>query len=156
MKRLVLAALAAVGFAVTARADFGGPTVMPRGQGQPPMMTPDEYRIQQERYGLLPMLRRVVWWKPADPAPAPVPGQVPHHPTTGYVPGMSGPGMCQPGMGGPGMYGAGMAPGMGGPGMYGAGMYGPGMMGPQGTLVFPHHPFARSPRDYFMWEPGRR
>ena len=30
---------------------------------------------------------------------------------------------------------------------------GPAMQGPmpgQGTLVFPHHPFARSPRDYFM------
>jgi hypothetical protein len=25
----------------------------------------------------------------------------------------------------------------------------------QGTLVFPHHPFVRSPRDYFMWQPGQ-
>jgi len=25
----------------------------------------------------------------------------------------------------------------------------------QGTLVFPNHPFVRSPRDYFMVEPGR-
>ena len=24
----------------------------------------------------------------------------------------------------------------------------------QGTLVFPHHPYVRSPRDYFMYEPG--
>jgi len=26
---------------------------------------------------------------------------------------------------------------------------------PQGTLVFPNHPFVRSPRDYFMYEPGK-
>lgn len=26
---------------------------------------------------------------------------------------------------------------------------------PQGTLVFPNHPFVRSPRDYFMSEPGK-
>jgi hypothetical protein len=25
----------------------------------------------------------------------------------------------------------------------------------QGTLVFPHHPYVRSPRDFFMYEPGR-
>lgn len=25
----------------------------------------------------------------------------------------------------------------------------------QGTLVFPHHPFVRSPRDYFMYEPNK-
>ncbi len=25
----------------------------------------------------------------------------------------------------------------------------------QGTLVFPHHTYVRSPRDYFMYEPGR-
>jgi hypothetical protein len=25
----------------------------------------------------------------------------------------------------------------------------------QGTLVFPNHTFVRSPRDYFMYEPGR-
>ena len=24
---------------------------------------------------------------------------------------------------------------------------------PGGTLVFPNHPFARSPRDFFMYEP---
>jgi hypothetical protein len=144
MKRMILAAMAAAGLAMTAQADFGGPGMPPpRGQGQP-MMSPEEYRIQQERYGLLPMLRRVVWWKPAAPTPpnGHMMGPGPQHPTTGYVPGM-----YHPGMGGPGMYG----PGMGGPGMYG-----PGMGGPQGTLVFPHHPFARSPRDYFMWEPGRR
>jgi hypothetical protein len=30
---------------------------------------------------------------------------------------------------------------------------GPAAYGPvqQGTLAFPHHPFVRSPRDFFMW-----
>lgn len=47
----------------------------------------------------------------------------------------------------------------GGYGGYGYGGYGSGgaanptMM--QGTLVFPHHPYVRSPRDFFMTEPGR-
>jgi hypothetical protein len=40
-----------------------------------------------------------------------------------------------------------------GPGCDGtAHAYGP--FGPHGTLVFPHHPFARSPRDFFMLEPA--
>jgi hypothetical protein len=34
---------------------------------------------------------------------------------------------------------------------YPVGAYGPA----QGTLVFPNHPFVRSPRDYFMYEPNR-
>jgi len=39
----------------------------------------------------------------------------------------------------------------GGCGPTGAG-YGPAG-DPGGTLVFPNHPFARSPRDFFMYEP---
>ena len=35
----------------------------------------------------------------------------------------------------------------------GQGQQYPQMM--QGTLVFPHHPFVRGPRDYFMSEPNR-
>jgi hypothetical protein len=34
--------------------------------------------------------------------------------------------------------------------------YPPGGFGQaQGTLVFPNHPFVRSPRDYFMMEPNK-
>src|SRR5262245_3442220 len=53
---------------------------------------------------------------------------------------------CAPGGygGGPNWGAAGY--GMGGP-AYGANA---GMM--QGTLAFPHHPFVRSPRDYFMMD----
>jgi len=53
----------------------------------------------------------------------------------------------------------------GGCGPFGRGSYGgPGAGGhgapnpyaaQQGTLVFPHHPYVRSPRDFFMYEPGR-
>jgi hypothetical protein len=30
-----------------------------------------------------------------------------------------------------------------------------GPMVNQGTLVFPHHPFVRSPRDFFMYDANR-
>lgn len=34
--------------------------------------------------------------------------------------------------------------------------YPPGALGPaQGTLAFPHHPFVRSPRDFFMLDLNR-
>lgn len=34
--------------------------------------------------------------------------------------------------------------------------YPPGMYGPaQGTLAFPHHPYVRSPRDFFMLDLNR-
>jgi hypothetical protein len=39
-----------------------------------------------------------------------------------------------------------------GPVGYGPPAYPPVM---QGTLAFPHNPYVRSPRDYFMYEPGR-
>ena len=56
------------------------------------------------------------------------------------------------GHGGHGHHGAGAGPGYG----HGHGGYGDpyGLM-MQGTLVFPHHTFVRSPRDFFMYEPGR-
>lgn len=47
------------------------------------------------------------------------------------------------GHGGDGGYGN--APGVGYPGTPGSQM--------PGTLVFPNHPYARSPRDFFMYEP---
>ncbi|MFO0800670.1 MAG: hypothetical protein U0804_24665 [Gemmataceae bacterium] len=46
----------------------------------------------------------------------------------------------------------------GGCGPFGHGSYGGAVAPPpvnQGTLVFPHHPYVRSPRDFFMYEPGR-
>jgi hypothetical protein len=43
----------------------------------------------------------------------------------------------------------------GGPGGYGYGPSYPGGQMMQGTLVFPNHPFVRSPRDFFMYEPNK-
>lgn len=42
-------------------------------------------------------------------------------------------------------------------GGYAGPAYGPPPYTPvmQGTLVFPHHPYIRSPRDFFMYEPNR-
>jgi hypothetical protein len=48
--------------------------------------------------------------------------------------------------------GLGHGGGGGGGGGYGGQMYPPVN---QGTLVFPHHTYVRSPRDFFMYEPGR-
>lgn len=157
MKRIWLTVAAAIGLAASARADFGGPPPasppqqMPDiynagGYGQPPTPAPD-------KYGLNPILRRVVWWKKnfggcANCGPqggAPVGNPMPYGgmPYGGGMPGMPGGGMPYGGM--PGMMGGAGMPGM--PGMPGGGM--------PGTLVFPNHPYSRSPRDYFMAEPGR-
>jgi hypothetical protein len=71
------------------------------------------------------------WWDPTTPiCPQARPGQ------PGCIPGM--PGQLAPPPAYPGM--AGM------PGMQGV----PGAPARQATLVFPTHPFARSPRDFFM------
>ena len=102
---------------------IGGPNTLMGAGDLPPGRGPDFY-------GLHPCIKRFF-----------------HIPPGGRCPG----GACGPG--GPGghhalgvhgspYYGAGY--GMGGPGYYPGG----GMM--QGTLAFPHHPFVRSPRDYFM------
>jgi hypothetical protein len=48
-----------------------------------------------------------------------------------------------------------MGYGQGGP-AYNPNGYPPGGVGPaQGTLVFPNHPFVRSPRDFFMMDLNR-
>jgi hypothetical protein len=154
MKRIFLAVAAAIGLAATAKADFGGespaapPPQMPGmygagGYGQPPAPAPD-------KYGLNPILRRVVWWK-KDFGGCSNCG-TPGHATVGN-PAPYGAGMPY-GAGVP--YGGGMPPGAGMPGMMGGAPGMPGMGGTMpGTLVFPNHWYSRSPRDYFMMEPGR-
>lgn len=151
MKRMLMTLAAAAGLTVTAgaaRADWGGYTTA----------------------------------GPAAPAAAPVPGQV-AGPNTLFgagAPGPQGPtqyglnphlrkmfrlnGGCNTcdgygkhgGYGGPGGFGGGYGAG----GFGGGGAGGPGYAPPytpvmQGTLAFPHHPFVRSPRDFFMYEPNR-
>lgn len=112
-------------------------------------------------------------WGPGGPPPQgggyfPTPGSI-SGPNT--LLGMGAPGATGPG----GQYG--LSPslrrafrldggsGCGGPGCGkgGCGSGGYGYGGPpapylptmQGTLVFPNHPFVRSPRDFFMYEPGK-
>jgi hypothetical protein len=43
----------------------------------------------------------------------------------------------------------------GGPIISGGNLLFPGGGANQGTLVFPHHPFVRSPRDFFMYDTHR-
>jgi len=78
------------------------------------------------KYGLLPFLRRGIFWR--------------HN--AGGCPGCDG-GPRLAGSYGPTVPGAGI-PGVPQPGQPGMGM--------PGTLVFPTHPFMRSPRDFFMTE----
>ncbi|MBX9624516.1 MAG: hypothetical protein K2X82_11970, partial [Gemmataceae bacterium] len=97
---------------------------------------------QPDRYGLLPGLRKVFHLGGKDQCDD-CGGK--HGRGKGGCPG----GNCGPfGRGG---Y-ADPAAGGYGYGPNGAGGY-PQMM--QGTLVFPHHPFVRGPRDYFMVDPVR-
>jgi len=76
------------------------------------------------RYGLLPFLRRGIFWR-------------------NNAGGCAG---CGDGPRVAGAYGAAF-PGAGIPGVPQPGQQGMGM---PGTLVFPNHPFSRSPRDFFM------
>ncbi|MGL6076604.1 MAG: hypothetical protein ACRC8S_20815 [Fimbriiglobus sp.] len=76
----------------------------------------------EQRYGVLPWLGKNMWWRPGAGSCQNC-GPNGGHPLP--PPGYGVPGYPQPGQ-----------PGMGMP----------------GTLVFPNHPFARSPRDFFMWE----
>ncbi len=150
MKRMLMAGVAVVGLAVaagSARADDGwggapGYGGMPSGGYSPPPSygAPPQGGGGDGKFGLFPGLRGLFAKKPS--AGCDTCGGAGGHPHMGHGGGYGGPG--GPGMGGPG------GPGMGGPG--GPGMGGPGGLSQQqGTLVFPNHPFVRSPRDYFMW-----
>lgn len=156
MKRMLMAvAVAGIAAAGSARADWGG-YGPPGPQGGYPVAAsafndpntllglgasaPDH---PPDRYGLMPSLKKV--FHIGDGCG-----------TCGRkrpLLGLFGHGGCKT-CGDPGK---GHFPGHGGHGYGGGYGYGgpanPTMM--QGTLVFPHHTFVRSPRDYFMYEPGR-
>lgn len=145
MKRLLMA-VAALGLATgAARADWGGPGAPPSPNGSAKMQLPqiagpntllgagDPYNgAAPDKYGLHPRLRKL--FRIGARTENPVPPSY-YWPMAGY--GQSGPAYNPTG------YPPGAYPSMG--------AYGPA----QGTLVFPHHPFLRSPRDYFMTEPNR-
>ena len=154
MKRYwITAAVALAVSAGAAQADFGGPMMPPRPAAHPggPMYgQPDP--AARERYGLHPMIRRVVWWK-AD---------------------AGGCANCAAGRGSAGRRDAdGRTPDAHarrrvrhaarwlrhgwrmGAGMPGAGMPGTPAGQMPGTLVFPNHWYSRSPRDFFMTDVRR-
>ena len=135
MKRMLLAAVA-VGLVVgAARADWGGPkppAAPPQGgQAAPPAMglgapntllsAGEPYNgVAPDKYGMNPRIKKLFRLNTAQPQLPPSA----YYPQMGY------------GQGGPAYNPTGYPPGA----------YGPA----QGTLVFPHQPFVRSPRDFFM------
>ena len=136
MKRMLVAVVAMSLAAVAARADWGGPGAAP---GAGPVQMPqvggpntvlglgDPYNgVAPDKYGLNPRLKKMFHIGPRTANPVP-PSQF--YPQMGYN------------QGGPAYNPTGYPPGA----------YGQA----QGTLVFPNHTFARSPRDYFMYEPKR-
>ena len=147
MKRMLMA-VAALGLATGAvRADWGGPGGPPpggppsaSGQGGGPQMPQiggpntlmgmgDPYNgVAPDKYGLHPRIKRM-FRLGTHSEPAKVPPSY-YYPQMGYN------------QGGPAYN----------PNGYPANPY----AGPaQGTLAFPNHPFVRSPRDYFMYEPNK-
>ena len=145
MKRMLMA-LAAVGGLTAAggsvRADWGQTPAPPPNYGGGGAAMPAEFTTPgtllglghaqsgkaPDRYGLLPSLRRTLK--------------------------LDGGGCSTCGKGGSGFVGPHSGKGGGhlaGPG-YGYAQYPPVM---QGTLAFPNHPYVRSPRDFFMYEPAR-
>lgn len=162
MKRMLLT-LAVLGLGgVSSRADWGGytPPMPPQGGGYPVQTGYGEFNSPNtlmgmgasngrapDRYGMMPGLRRVfrIGGEGCDTCVNPKHGLLSKM-------GLGGSGGCSTCGNGRGGYGG--HPGHGGNGGYGYDypQYPPMM---QGTLVFPNHQFVRSPRDFFMYEPGR-
>jgi hypothetical protein len=140
MKRKLMALAVVVLAAGAVRADWGGnppPTSAPPGQGPMPTlpqiggpntllgMGDPSNGTAPDRYGLNPRIKRLFRLRSTEPQLPPSA----YYPQMGY--NQNGP-----------AYNPNGYP----PGAYGAA---------QGTLVFPHHPFVRSPRDFFMTEPKK-
>ena len=140
MKRM-LTAVAVLGLVTgAAQADWGGPPTPaggPQGPGGPPPMPqlggPNTLLgmgepangVAPDCYGLHPRLKKIFRFGGLLSKPSPSAS----YPQAGY--GQNGPAYNPTG--------------------YPPGAYGPA----QGTLVFPHHTYLRSPRDFFMYEPRR-
>ncbi|VTR91549.1 unnamed protein product [Gemmata massiliana] len=134
MKRLLLA-IVAVGLTTSAaRSDWGGPRSATGQQaGAPVQADPNTLLgaggpyngVSPDKYGLNPRLRKLFHLGSRSSS---VPA-APQYPQMGYT--QNGPAYN--------------------PNGYPAGAYGPA----QGTLVFPHHTYSRSPRDFFMLDLNR-
>ena len=122
MKRLLVTVVALGLAAGAARADWGGRGSAPTPQAMPQLGGPNTLLGMSAPYNGV----------------APDPYGL--HPRLKRLFRISGPSYSQ------------MGYGQQGP-AYNPNGYPPGAYGPaQGTLVFPNHPFVRSPRDYFMLE----
>ncbi len=135
MKRMLMGIAAFVGVSMlaaeSAQAQGGGYSMPPPGSMSGPntLLGMGAPSAPNGQYGLAPSLRRAFR-------------------LGGSGCGNPGCGNCGGHSGGPSYgYGAG-----GNPPGYGVNYAQPTM---QGTLVFPNHPFVRSPRDFFMYEPNR-
>jgi len=125
----VAAALATAG---TGSAEPGGPTFAPPAQemtvpGGPEASGP----TTEDVYGTHPAIRKLFFWKKSTPVTS-LPSHK-HQPLGPYGP-QGGPLVPNHAPAGAGVPAAGVP----------------------GTLVFPVNPYVRSPRDYFMYEPGGR
>jgi hypothetical protein len=165
MKRM-LWAMAVVGLAAAgAQADWGGfgppapqqgPPVQPAGEFSTPHtlmgLGHNQSGRAPDRYGLIPGLRKAFRIGGEGCESCSKPGIF----SKGGLSGGCANGNCGPFQGHGGFGGHG---GNGGYGGHGGGGYGydqpqyPPIN--QGTLVYPNHQFIRSPRDFFMYEPGR-
>lgn len=130
MKRMILAAVVGLGLAAGAQAGDGCGTPACGGHGHAGCSDCDG-----GKYGTHPLLKRLMWWKKDDGCDAcGSKGKLRdklHGPRLGHGHGCCGDTAPPPGIGYPGTPGAQMP----------------------GTLVFPNHPYMRSPRDFFMYEP---
>ena len=145
MKRMLMALAAVAGLAAaagSARADWGqsnapvspqaggGPSFTPAGFNAPGTLMGAGAPVpgkSPDRYGLLPALRKPFRAEGSCSSCG-------HGGRTGPVCGPRGSGH------------------LAGPGYSAQPQYPPVQ---QGTLVFPNHTYVRSPRDFFMYEPGR-
>lgn len=131
MKRFYLAAVLGLGlFAAQASAEPGGATPLPPAPGAAGCADCGGVPAASEarKYGLLPFIRRLAFWKKDDCGDDCGRGKI----IGGRAPASAWETPLPP-------------PGIGYPGTPGHAM--------PGTLVFPNHPYSRSPRDFFLWEP---
>lgn len=157
MKRmlLTLAVLGLSGF--SSRADWGG--FQPPAPQSNPNAAQAGYQANTliglaqgapghvpDRYGMMPGLRRVFRIGGEGCSTCNVPGKA------GLFSKIGGGSTCATCGNGRGGHPWGQGHGSNGGYGYDYPQYPPVM---QGTLVFPNHQYMRSPRDYFMYEPGR-
>jgi hypothetical protein len=125
MQKYLLTLAVLAGVSLVAQADFGMAPPMPPGYGPPAAANGGGIG-----YGWNPIVKKLLWWKKDK-------------------------GDCEScASGSCGKHGKGSAMGFPGAGVPGIPQPGQPGMGMPGTLVFPNHPFVRSPRDYFMTGPG--